>query len=100
MLIKKFLNTKLSLTLHSDKIIVRKISNGIDFLGYTQLSGWRILRAITRKRIFTKIKIKSQALENGKIDEKSFNQTIQSYFGVLKHCSSFKLKQKILNLIN
>ena len=97
--IENFLKHKLHIGLHVDKIIIRKLSWGVDFLGYVQLPQWRILRTATKKRIFKKIKLKIKKLKNSEIDKNSFNQAIQSYFGVLKHCSSFKLKQEILNLI-
>ena len=99
-LIDNFLKEKLKLTLHSDKIIIRKYHQGIDFLGYVSLPHYRLLRTRTKKRIFRKIKIKYQDLERGLICEEFFNQSLQSYFGIFKHCKGYKIKKRIYLLLN
>ena len=93
--ISDFLLARLNLTLHSDKIIIRKHHQGIDFLGYVALPNYRVLRTKTKRRILKKIKMKSFDLENRLISEKSFNQSLQSYLGVLKHCRGYKIEQII-----
>ena len=98
-LIDKFLKQKLKLTLHSDKIIMKKYHQGIDFLGYVVLPHYRALRIKTKRRMFKKIKKKHQDLEANLISKKSFNQSLQSYFGVLKHCQGHKIKKKIEEII-
>jgi hypothetical protein len=97
--INNFLQNELKLSLHSDKIIIRKCHQGIDFLGYVSFPYHRILRTKTKRRMFRKIKGKFQELKRDKISKESFNQTIQSYLGVLKHCNSYKIKKEIENLI-
>ena len=42
---------------------------------------------------------KFQELKQNKISEESFNQTIQSYLGILKHCNSYKLQWRIQDWI-
>lgn len=86
-----FLKETLKLSLHPDKIIIKKYHQGIDFLGYVGFPHHRILRTKTKKRMFKRI--------NQKIKEQSFNQTIQSYLGVLKHCNGYKLEKKLSFLI-
>lgn len=93
-----FLQDNLKLRLHSKKVFVRQWRQGVDFLGYVIYPHHIILRTKTKRRIFKKIVVKRHRLKNGLITEESFNQSIQSYLGVLKHCSSFKLRQDILNL--
>lgn len=97
--IDKFLKEKLRLFLHRDKITIRKYHQGVDFLGYVSFPHHRILRTKTKKRIFKKIKRRIKILEQDKVSKESFNQTIQSYFGVLKHCNSYKLKREIENFL-
>jgi len=80
--INDFLNNKLNLFLHPDKIIIRKYKQGIDFLGYVTLPHYRVLRTKTKKRMFRRIN----------------NKNIQSYLGVLKHCCGHKLELKIEKL--
>ncbi len=97
--IDNFIRGKLKLTLHSDKIIIRKYHQGIDFLGYVVLPNYRVLRTKTRRRIFKKIIKRRSDLETGLISEKSFNQSLQSYLGVLKHCSGYKIVKKLEGLV-
>jgi retron-type reverse transcriptase len=99
LIISSFLKENLNLSLHPDKIIIKKYHQGIDFLGYVLLPYHRVLRTKTKKRIFRKISQKMDGLKNNLITKKSFNQTLQSYFGVLKHCNGHKIKEKIDCLI-
>lgn len=93
--IGKFLNNKLSLKLHPRKVQIRKISRGLDFLGYVTLPYYRVLRTRTKRRMFKKIGQKQRLLAVGSINEEKFNQSIQSYYGVLKHCRGFKIWRKV-----
>ncbi|PJA84818.1 MAG: RNA-dependent DNA polymerase [Candidatus Nealsonbacteria bacterium CG_4_9_14_3_um_filter_37_13] len=93
--INNFLKAKLKLSLHSDKISIRKHHQGIDFLGYVSFPYHRILRAKTKRRMFRKIKRRIKELKQNKISKESFNQTIQSYLGILKHCNAYKLKEEL-----
>lgn len=95
--IEKFLSDNLKLSLHPDKILIRKYQQGVDFLGYITLPHCRILRTKTKRRIFKRIEDKINDFKNGEISRESLNQTIQSYLGVLSHCDSHKLKQLLKN---
>ncbi len=99
-LIHSFLNEKLKLSLHPDKIEIRKYRQGIDFLGYVSFPCYRILRTKTKRGMFKKIFRKLEGLQRGQTSKESFNQSVQSYFGVLSHCNSYVLKQKIKDLKN
>jgi len=99
LIINKFIGEKLKLSLHSDKIKIRKYRQGIDFLGYISFPYHRILRTKTKRRMFRKIEQSIKELEQGEISEQSFSQSIQSYFGILKHCNSYKLQQKLKDQI-
>jgi RNA-directed DNA polymerase len=94
--IGRFLREELKLKLHSDKIFIRNLLQGIDFLGYVILSHHTMLRTKTKKRIFRKIIKKKLELRKGKITEEAFRQSLQSYLGVLSHAESFKLTQELL----
>jgi len=85
--LRQFLNNELKLELHPDKIIFRKLEWGIDFLGYVVLPHYILPRTKTRRRIFKKLK--------EKIDLESFNQSLQSYLGYLKHANSYKLTREL-----
>ena len=97
--VNNFIKEKLKLSLHSDKIEIRKYHQGIDFLGYVSFPYRRVLRTKTKRRMFRKTGQKAEKLERGEISKESFNQTVQSYLGALKHCNSYKLKKKLLDKI-
>ena len=80
--IKKFLLNNLKLELHPDKIIIRKLCQGIDFLGYVILPRYRILRTKTKKRTLKRVNQKNLA----------------SYLGLLEHCNGCRLSNKLLRL--
>ena len=82
--IADFLKLNLKLSLHPDKIIIRKLKQGIDFLGYVVLPHYRVLRTKTKRRMLKKIN----------------QNNLSSYLGLLKHCNSYKLKNRILNNLN
>lgn len=89
--IAKFLKTNLDLSLHENKIVLKKYTQGIDFLGYIVLPHYILPRTKTKRRIFKKLKEKI-GLEN-------FNQSLQSYLGYLKHANAYKLTSKLKNEI-
>lgn len=98
-ILNDFLETKLKLHLHPDKIFVRKIHKGIDFLGCVVFPTHIILRTATKKRMFRKIRIRKKELETGVIDKKAFNQSLQSYFGMLTHCRGRGIWKEITNIL-
>lgn len=87
--LEKFLSENLKLELHPKKIILRKLSWGIDFLGYIVLPHYILPRTKTKDRIFKKLR--------GKVDSENFNQSLQSYLGYFSHANSFKITQRLKN---
>lgn len=84
-LIEKFLRQQLKLTLHPDKIYIKTLYSGIDFLGWVNFGDHRVLRTVTKKRMLKRI-------------ARSDNpQVIQSYLGLLKHGNGYKLRKQILD---
>jgi RNA-directed DNA polymerase len=77
--ISDFLDMKLKLKLHPDKVYIKTIVSGIDFLGWVQFPYHRILRTSTKRRMLKNMK------NNPKIE------TVQSYLGMLKHGNTHKL---------
>lgn len=86
-IMSKFLAEKLKLNLHPDKVFIKTLSSGIDFLGWVNFPNHQVLRTATKRRMFKKIKEL-----NGK------KEIIQSYLGMLEWGNGYKLKQKILSL--
>ncbi len=83
--ISEFLSAHLRLTLHPDKLFIKTLASGVDFLGWVHFPDNRVLRTTTKKRMFRNIKAK-----DGK------EETVQSYLGLISHGNSWKLRQKIL----
>lgn len=82
--VQKFLSEKLKLNLHPDKIFLKTIASGVDFLGWVNFPDHRILRKTTKRRMLKQIK-------NSPTPE-----TSQSYLGLLKHGNTHKTKQELL----
>ncbi len=89
--IEIFLKENLKLSLHEDKIIIRKYTQGIDFLGYIVLPHYVLPRTKTKKRIFKKLK--------EKVGSENFDQSLQSYLGYLGYANAFRLAEKLKNEI-
>lgn len=96
--IQQFLNSKLSLSLHPTKIIIRKFIQGFDWLGYVVLPNHRVIRTKTKKRIINKLILMNCQLKNNQISKKTYFRSQQSYLGILTHCKGYRLKQEIYNL--
>lgn len=86
--IKKFLRSELKLELHTDKIFIKTLASGMDFLGWINFSDHRVLRTATKRRMMNKIK-KNPAPE-----------ILSSYFGLLGHGNANKLKSIIMEKHN
>ncbi len=67
------------LALHPHKVEIRKLRQGIDFLGYVTLPHYRVLRTKTKRRMLRRVN----------------EANITSYMGVLGHCSSEELAEQI-----
>ena len=77
--LSEFLAERLRLELHPKKVILWKYRQGIDFLGYVILPHHRVLRTMTKQRLFRKINKENKS----------------SYFGILKHCNGYKIQRLI-----
>ena len=83
-LVRGFLEEKLKLTLHSDKIFLQTATSGVDFLGWVNFPNHRVLRTTTKERMFRKLK-----------DANNKPEVTQSYLGLLGQGNTHKLQSKI-----
>ncbi|MDR3519744.1 MAG: reverse transcriptase domain-containing protein [Candidatus Pacebacteria bacterium] len=81
--ISDFLEKELKLQLHPDKVYIKTIASGVDFLGWVNFSKHRVLRTSTKRRMFKRLK------ENPK------EESQQSYLGMLSRGNTYKLKNKL-----
>jgi len=78
--IRSFLEIELQLEVPLHKASVRKLDWGVDFLGYTIMKKAVLLRNKTKAKMFNNLT----------------EENISSYLGLLTHCNSYNLKQKII----
>ncbi len=94
--IQSFLKERLAIELHPNKVGIRKVDQGIDFLGYVTLSyGVNVLRTSTKHRVMRKVKRAKQNLEKGKITNETFEAVINSYLGVVSHARECNLRDSL-----
>ena len=94
--INEFLEEHLALSLHPNKVILKKYQQGIDFLGYVVLPYHRVVRMKTRNRVINKIGIKREGSYNNLISQESLRQSLNSYLGILKHCNGHDLEHEMI----
>jgi len=95
--IRNFLAETLQLELHPKKVIIKKLNQGIDFVGYVLFERYMLLRARTKQRMKRRLK---EAYENyfiGKISAASLDQRLQSYLGILSHANQHELSMALKN---
>ena len=83
--IEEFLRQTLKLELHPNKVFIKTLASGVDFLGWVHFPDHRVLRTASKKRMLRRIK------ENHK------EESLQSYLGLLKHGNTKRLKEKVLD---
>ena len=84
---RDFLCNNLRLSLHPNKVFIKTVASGVDFLGWVHFSDHRILRATTKRRMLKKLESNGGSLE-----------ALQSYLGLLSHGNTRKLS-KFINLL-
>lgn len=92
-----FVQEQLHLLVHPQKIVFRKLNQGIDWLGYVLRPHYRILRTNTKQRMFKKMQSKVAAFNQGQCGDYSLEQTLQSYLGLLSHCHGHRLEEQLCN---
>jgi RNA-directed DNA polymerase len=81
-----FLETRLKLSLHPDKVFVKTLASGVDFLGWVHFPHYRVPRTSTKRRMFKKL----VATDNPR--------SKTSYLGLLSHGNTYRLQQRIRRL--
>ena len=82
----EFLEINLKLQMHPDKVYIKTLASGVDFLGWVHFPCHRVLRMSTKKRM----------LKN--LEKNSKKEVIVSYLGMLSHGDGYKLQKRIEKL--
>jgi RNA-directed DNA polymerase len=85
-LIKNFLEDKLRLTLHPDKVFIKTLASGVDFLGWVNFPNHRVIRVATERRMMKNIALNPRP------------EVINSYIGLLSHGNARKLEGKVMRI--
>ena len=93
--IRGFLQEKLLIELHPDKVLFKRWHAGIDFLGFVHFPHFRVVRTKTKKRILRKLPKRQQEVLDGTLGKEAFEQVKQSYLGVLSHGRNKQLSRHI-----
>ena len=86
--ISKFLDEELRLTLHPDKVFIKAVASGIDFLGWVHFPDHRVLRKSTKRRM------------HRRMIGYPINEAYQSYLGLLEYGNAWKIEQILERLYN
>lgn len=82
--IQFFLDERLKLVLHPDKVSIRTLASGVGFLGWVHFPDHRVLRTATKRRMLRRIATHPTP------------ETFQSYRGLLSHGNAKKLERAML----
>lgn len=81
-----FLSGPLNLSLHPDKVFLKTLSSGVDFLGWIHFSKHRVPRTKTRQRM------------NRSLERHPSRQSLESYLGLLSRGDTYRLSRRLENL--
>jgi RNA-directed DNA polymerase len=83
-IISSFLQSRLKLTLHPDKVFIATVASGVDFLGWIHFPHHRVLRASTKRRIIRTLK------------QSPTRESMESYLGFLSHGNTYRITRSQL----
>lgn len=83
--IADFLQSTLRLSLHPDKVFIKTLASGVDFLGWVHFPHHRVIRTATKRRMWRHMK------------QSPKKEMLASYTGMLSHGNAYGL-QKELNI--
>jgi hypothetical protein len=95
-----FLKEELFLKLHENKIIIKKIEKGLDFLGYIIKDNYILVRKKIIKNLNRRIRIYNHNFKKYGVKKEyleKYLQILNSYFAHFNLSNSYKLKNKIFN---
>lgn len=79
-----FLLLRLGLRLHPQKVSIETFASGVDFLGWVHFPDHRVLRNVTKRRMFRRVSEKNAA----------------SYLGLLRHGNAYTLQKELKDKID
>ena len=86
--IDSFLNQEMKLSLHPNKVFLKTLSSGLDFLGWVHFPCYRVLRTVTKRRM-----LRNLSHNPSKI-------LLISYLGLLKWGNTYKIEKHVNAIIS
>lgn len=96
-IIQDFLTKTLRLELHPRKVIIKKLIQGIDFVGYVLFPHYKLVRTRTKQRMKKRLREAYSDYLSGKSDVMQVDRRLQSYLGILSHANQHALTQAVKN---
>jgi len=75
------------------------VKNGIEFVGFTIFPTHRKLKKKSLRKMKSRLKYVAKEYAEGLKDFDKVNSTVQSYYGLMKHFSSYGLRCKLMKTI-
>lgn len=97
-LIREFLFEQLKLQLHPNKVSIRTIASGVDYLGWVHFPDHRVLRTATKRRMLKAIKNSIDITSHDGLRSGPKPEALASYMGMLKHGNANKLQLEIRSI--
>ena len=98
-IIENFLHDNLHLDLNK-KTAIRPVWTGIDFVGFRIWTTHKKLKKQTARRMIRNVKRLCEAVQNGKTSKEELLRVAASYNGILGHCNSYGLRNKLNGIYN
>lgn len=98
-IIENFLHDNLHLDLNK-KTAIRPVWTGIDFVGFRIWATHKKLKKQTARRMIRNVKRLCEAVQNGKTSKEELLRVAASYNGILGHCNSYGLRNKLNDIYN
>lgn len=93
--IQAFLLERCALTLHPNKVSIRNLTRGVDFVGQIIRPHYRVILTKTKRRIIRRLRMRAEEYRQGAVSDEKFRQSLQSYLGMFKHGSNYRMRQQL-----
>jgi hypothetical protein len=88
--VEGFLRARLALELHPDKVSIKTLASGVDFLGWAHFPDHRVLRTASKKRMLRNLAAPAS--------REARESRLISYCGMLSHGNAWKLRDAISSI--
>ena len=95
--IDRFLKEQLKLSLNN-KTCIRTISQGVEFCGYRIWTTKMRMKRKSKVKMLRRLAVQAKKYKAGKFGFDTYNASLQSYLGTVKHCRGDGLKRKLLSM--